>query len=67
MAFYSYLMMLVYPAQIIGWLTGLAQRAIASGNRVYEILDAPLEMTERPDARPLRGAGRGDERPPPAP
>jgi ATP-binding cassette subfamily B protein len=52
-AFYSYLMMFVYPAQIIGWLTGLAQRAIASGNRVYELLDAPLEMTERPDARPL--------------
>jgi ATP-binding cassette subfamily B protein len=49
-AFYSYLMMFVYPAQVIGWLTGLAQRAIASGNRVYELLDAPLEMEERPDA-----------------
>ena len=59
-AFYGYLMMFVYPAQIIGWLTGLAQRAIASGNRVYEILDAPLEMTERPDARPLAApAGLG--------
>ena len=58
-AFYSYLMMLVYPAQMLGWLTGLAQRAIASGERVYEILDAPLEMTESADARPLadpRGA-----------
>jgi ATP-binding cassette subfamily B protein len=53
-AFYSYLMMLVYPAQVIGWLTGLAQRAIASGERVYEVLDSPLEMTERPDAQPLR-------------
>jgi ABC-type multidrug transport system fused ATPase/permease subunit len=55
-AFYTYLMMLVSPAQVIGWLTGLAQRAIASGERVYEILDAPLEMTEKPDARPLRDA-----------
>jgi len=55
-AFYSYLMMLVYPAQVIGWLTGLAQRAIASGERVYEVLDSPLEMTEKPDARPLRDA-----------
>jgi len=52
-AFYTYLMMLVYPAQVIGWLTGLAQRAIASGERVYELLDAPLEMEERPDATPL--------------
>jgi ATP-binding cassette subfamily B protein len=55
-AFYSYLMMLVYPAQVIGWLTGLAQRAIASGERVYEVLDSPLEMTEKPDALPLRDA-----------
>ena len=58
-AFYSYLMMLVYPAQVIGWLTGLAQRAIASGERVYQVLDAPLEMEERPDARPLRGPDGG--------
>jgi ABC-type multidrug transport system fused ATPase/permease subunit len=58
-AFYSYLMMLVYPAQVIGWLTGLAQRAIASGERVYQVLDAPLEMVERPDARPLRGPDGG--------
>jgi ABC-type multidrug transport system fused ATPase/permease subunit len=58
-AFYSYLMMLVYPAQVIGWLTGLAQRAIASGERVYQVLDAPLEMQERPGARPLRDADGG--------
>jgi len=49
-AFYTYLMMLVYPAQVLGWLTGLMQRAIASGERVYEILDTPLEMTDKPDA-----------------
>jgi ATP-binding cassette subfamily B protein len=58
-AFYTYLMMLVYPAQVIGWLTGLAQRAIASGDRVYELLDAPVEMEERPGAAPLP-ALRGD-------
>ena len=58
-AFYSYLMMLIYPAQVIGWLVGLAQRAIASGERVYQVLDAPLEMEERPDARPLRGPDGG--------
>ena len=52
-AFYTYLMMLVYPAQVIGWLTGLAQRAIASGERVYQMIDAPLEMTESHAARPL--------------
>jgi len=30
-AFYSYLMLLIGPAQVIGWLTGLAQRAVAYG------------------------------------
>jgi ATP-binding cassette subfamily B protein len=55
-AFYSYLMMLVYPAQVIGWLVGLLQRAIASGERVYEVLDAPIELTEKPGAQPLRDA-----------
>jgi ATP-binding cassette subfamily B protein len=55
-AFYLYLMMLVQPAQVVGWLQGLAQRAVASGERVYEILDSPLEMVEKPDARPLRDA-----------
>jgi ATP-binding cassette subfamily B protein len=53
-AFYSYLMMLIYPAQIIGWLTSLAQRTVASGDRVYELLDAPLELQERPGAPALR-------------
>jgi ATP-binding cassette subfamily B protein len=52
-AFYSYVLMLVYPAQVIGWLTGLMQRALASGERVYEILDAPLEMAEAEDAAEL--------------
>jgi ABC-type multidrug transport system fused ATPase/permease subunit len=60
-AFYSYLMLLIYPAQVIGWLTGLAQRAIASGARVYEILDTPIEMTERKDAVPVPTT-RGDVR-----
>jgi ABC-type multidrug transport system fused ATPase/permease subunit len=62
-AFYSYVMLLVYPAQVVGWLAGLMQRAIASGDRVFEILDAPLEMTESAEAVALddvRGAVRFD-------
>jgi ABC-type multidrug transport system fused ATPase/permease subunit len=49
-AFYSYLMMLIFPAQTIGWLTGLAQRAVASAERVYELLDTPVGMMDKPDA-----------------
>ncbi len=59
-AFYSYLMMFVYPAQVIGWLTGLAQRAIASGNRVYETAgraagDGGAAGRRRPAVRGRRG------------
>ncbi len=60
-AFYGYLMLLISPAQVIGWLTGLAQRAVASGARVYEIMDAPIEMVERADAAPLASV-RGEVR-----
>lgn len=66
-AFYSYLMLLIFPAQVIGWLTGLAQRAIASAQRIYEILDAPLEMTDRPGARELPACRPAAETPTAAP
>jgi len=58
-AFYSYLMLLIVPAQMIGWLTGLAQRAAASLRRVYELLDAPIEMTDAPQATELPAATAG--------
>jgi subfamily B ATP-binding cassette protein MsbA len=31
----------------------MAQQAMAAGERVFEILDTPLEVAEKPDARPL--------------
>lgn len=58
-AFYSYLMLLIFPAQMIGWLAGLAQRAIASADRVYELLDTPLELSESRDATILPTPGTG--------
>jgi len=40
------------------WI-GTAQRAVASGERIFEILDEPEEIADRPDARPLPpGEGR---------
>lgn len=60
-AFYSYLMMLVYPAQMIGWLTSLAQRAVASAERVFELLDARSGLPMSRDTRPLRFKHPGGE------
>jgi ATP-binding cassette subfamily B protein len=43
---------------MLGMALGMAQRAVASGARVFEILDREPRMTSPPDAQPLP-AGRG--------
>jgi ATP-binding cassette subfamily B protein len=55
--FYLYLSMLVWPFRSIGTLIGSAQRAVASGQRIFEVLDAVPEVRERPDVRPLPPGG----------
>ncbi len=58
-AFYTYLVMLVGPMRMLGMALGMAQRAVASGNRMFEILDRSPRIASPPDAVPLpRGAGR---------
>jgi ABC-type multidrug transport system fused ATPase/permease subunit len=41
------------PFRSLGMLVGQAQRAIAGGTRIFEVLDSEPELVERPDARPL--------------
>ena len=57
-AFYTYLLMLIGPMRQLGIALGLAQRATASGERLYQILDRAPAMTVPPDAPPLP-SGRG--------
>ena len=58
-AFYTYLLMLMGPMRWLGMALGMAQRAIASGNRMFEILDREPRVTSPPDAPPLPdGPGR---------
>ncbi len=52
-AFNSYVVMLVWPLQSLGMLFGFAQRAAASAERVFEILDRPPGIADRPGARTL--------------
>ena len=57
-AFYIYLVMLIGPMRMLGTALGMSQRAIASGNRLFEILDRHPEIESAPDAIPLpRGRG----------
>ncbi len=58
-AFNIYVLMLIMPLRMLGMWIGTAQRAVASGERIFEILDEPEEIADRPDARPLPpGDGR---------
>ena len=49
-AFNSYLMRLAGPTRQFGWIVAWVSRATASGERLFEILDAPSPVRERPDA-----------------
>ncbi|MFN2616166.1 MAG: ABC transporter ATP-binding protein [Thermoleophilaceae bacterium] len=57
-AFYGYVLMLTSPMRMLGIALGMAQRAVASGARVFEILDREPRLTAPPDAPPLP-AGEG--------
>ena len=58
-AFYTYLAMLAAPMRMLGMAMGMAQRAIASGNRLFEILDREPRIESPPGAPPLPdGDGR---------
>jgi ATP-binding cassette subfamily B protein len=52
-AFNTYLSFLLQPVLTIGFLSAGISRAGASSQRIFEILDAPLEVHDAPDARPL--------------
>ncbi len=57
-AFNSYLLLLAWPLQGLGMLFGFAQRAAASADRVFEVLDQPPAIADRPDAIALPARGR---------
>jgi ATP-binding cassette subfamily B protein len=58
-AFYLYVVMLAGPVRWLGMSLSMAQRAVASGNRMFEILDREPSMESPPGAPPLpEGRGR---------
>jgi ABC-type multidrug transport system fused ATPase/permease subunit len=52
-AFYAYLLMLISPMRTLGYMLGAAQRATASGARIFQILDREPRMTTPADAPAL--------------
>ena len=58
-AFYTYLLILSSPVRVLGSALGMAQRAVASGNRLFEIIDREPTLVQAPDAKPLPEGGGG--------
>jgi ABC-type multidrug transport system fused ATPase/permease subunit len=58
-AFNLYVSMLILPLRMLGMWIGQSQRATASGERIFQILDEPEEVADRPGALELPpGEGR---------
>jgi ATP-binding cassette subfamily B protein len=56
-AFNLYLGMLVTPLRSLGMWIGQAQRATASGERIFQVMDEPEEVTDLPGAVELPSGG----------
>jgi ATP-binding cassette subfamily B protein len=56
-AFYAYLLMLISPMQTLGYMLGAAQRATASGARIFQVLDREPEIYTPAGAAPLPAGG----------
>ncbi len=56
-AFNLYLGMLIMPLRSLGMWIGQAQRATASGERIFQVMDEPEEVADRPDAVALPAGG----------
>ena len=58
-AFYTWLLMLLGPMRMLGMALGMAQRATASGARLFEVLDTEPRIASPAEPAPLpEGRGR---------
>ncbi|NLF00167.1 MAG: ABC transporter ATP-binding protein, partial [Anaerolineales bacterium] len=55
-AFTAYVAQLLVPVRRLGMIVAAVAQAVASGERIFEILDAESEVRDLPDAQPLEQA-----------
>ncbi|HEY9805883.1 MAG TPA: ABC transporter ATP-binding protein [Candidatus Obscuribacterales bacterium] len=56
-AFNSYLLLILQPILLIGFAAPAIAQAAASAERVYEVVDAKIEIRDRPNAIPFTTCG----------
>jgi ATP-binding cassette subfamily B protein len=52
-AYQWYLWGIIWPMRFMGWLISMMRQALAAAPRLFEILDAPLTISDAPQAIPL--------------
>jgi ATP-binding cassette subfamily B protein len=57
--FNTYMIMLQAPFRVLGFLLSMSQRAEASAQRIFEVLDEPVQIADKPTARALPAAEGG--------
>jgi ATP-binding cassette, subfamily B, multidrug efflux pump len=53
-AFNAYLLLILQPVLLIGFAAPVIAQAAASAERVYEVVDATIEIRDRPQAQPFK-------------
>ena len=57
-AFTTMVVLLQWPVVDLGWILAMAQEAATAADRIYEVMDEPITIADRPGATPLsRPAG----------
>lgn len=49
-AFVSYVLILVFPLEALGWILAMAQEAMTAADRVYDVMDTPPVVDDRAGA-----------------
>lgn len=52
-AFISYLLMLIWPIEAMGWILAMGEEAGTAAERIFEVFDTAPVIAERPGAQPL--------------
>ena len=52
-AFMSYVFMLIWPMDALGWVLSMSEECKTASERLNEVLDSRPEIADRPHARPL--------------
>jgi len=55
-AFFSLLLMLIWPVEALGWILAMGEEAATAATRIFEVLDTEPAIRDRPGARALEVA-----------